>query len=1043
MEIKFLSTSMVTHDDLQRIVVDYRTEKVFHLNVLLLAGEQIIAENIPLHLPGGEGRTYILTRPQNEDKRITAKLLNNMGKEVYSTEFNYKKPLERTIYTMISSHTDIGLHNSQYIQRKNSSIFLDKAAELCENTADRDTLDRYRYTVEGTWFWNNYGADRGVEAAKSVIDKFINSGEIGVCAGIAGNHTQTFGLEEMCRSTYEKKRLAEMWNIETQTMTMIDNNGMSMSLIGPYTEAGYKNIIFSPNHWNPIPSSIWKTDTTKNGYLWNSDAGGGGARIEIRYSSEMPMVFFWEDKNKNRLLVWGSPEYGHGSAAFGLYPQGNKPLSETEDAMARHLPLLDEKYPYEVWLTVCYSDDQVPGVELTNTIRNWNNKWKWPKIRTLGDPDKPFEILREKYSDIIPILSGDITGGWYQHPISTPEILSQKFAVDRCLPTAEKWAVIAALLNSDYEYPAEDFRRAWDHLLYNDEHSYGTSGYQGRRVYETWMQHRDWIDKAGYTAEHETQRALNCISKQIASDGDSYVYFNPTLLERQELIEQSEGNLLITLPPFGYRKVSKSELKPCATEIMSCYSPPIIENIYYKVQFYENGSINSIFDKLLNRELVDQNCKFKANELVYTNDNHKNFFVPEKAEFRVEFSNEKTVVNIKTFVKHLGATITQIVTLPSFEKRIDIENNITAAKDMINNNRYYRYLYSAFPFNVENAKRICHMNGSVAEYGKDITGHGTDVYMAANEWCCSENDEFGIGLVMMDSSLVEFGEIHPDKTDFGNLKGGSQIFVYLANDWLQMHCPGGSHLDYRFRYSITSYNGNHEDGALANLAERIVNPVSCVSVPKQTGILCKDSFSFAEMNTDMRLLTLKAADDGNGIIARFYGTDQPIERISLLNNCVSICRNTVDEKPYFANKNDGFITYRLGGEKISFKKKEIENPQIDDKKPLPIGAFFTGLISEPKAARGENDGQLYLLWGASREDNLSHYKLFRGDSSDFTADDSTHIADVLPEDYVVGRYVDTGLKSHTEYFYRVCAVNKDGVCGEISNVFSAITKEQI
>ena len=63
--------------------------------------------------------------------------------------------------------------------------------------------------------------------------------------------------------------------------------------------------------------------------------------------------------------------------------------------------------------------------------------------------------------------------------------------------------------------------------------------------------------------------------------------------------------------------------------------------------------------------------------------------------------------------------------------------------------------------------------------------------------------------------------------------------------------------------------------------------------------------------------------------------------------------------------------------------------------------------------------------------------------ADFIVDDSTHIADVLPEEYVVGRYVDTGLKTHTEYFYRVCAVNTDGVCGELSNVFSAITKEPI
>ena len=1041
MEIKLTSTSMITHDNLQRIEVDYKAEKVFHLNALLFDRKQMIAKDIPLHLSGGEGRTYILIKPQGKDKCITARFLNKKGEEVYSTEFNYKKPLKRTIYTMISSHTDIGLHNSQYIQRRNSSIFIDKAAELCEKTASRDPFDRYRYTIEGTWFWNNYGADRGVDAAKSVVNRFINSGDIGVCAGVAGNHTQVFGLEEMCRSAYEKKRLLEEWNVESHTMTMIDNNGMSMALIGPYAEAGYQNIIFSPNQWNPIPSSIWKTDTTKNGYIWNSDAGGGGARIDIRYSSQNPMVFFWEDKNKNRLLVWGAPQYENGCAAFGFSPKGNKPLYETENAMARQLPLLDEKYPYEVWLNVCYSDDQTPDIGLTDSIQRWNSKWKWPKLRTLGNPDEPFEILRKKHADMIPILYGDITGGWYQHPIAAPELLADKYLADRSLPTAEKWSVTAAMLDPQYEYPAVAFRRAWDGLLYNDEHSYGTSGYQGRRVYETWMQHRDWIEKAQKTADREIYRATKSIAEHIASDSEGYIVFNPTLLERQELIEQKEGYARVVVPSFGYCRISKKEFMPYQSKMIEHKRPPITENRYYKIEFSENGSIKSLYDKELNRELLDQSNDYRANEFIYTSDNHKSFFVPKTAAFKVETTEEKTVVTVETYEEHLRARIIQSITLPNFEKRIDINNDIIGAKDMINASRYYRYLYSAFPFDVENAKRICHLNGLVAEYGKDITGHGTDVYMAANEWCCCENDAFGVGLILLDSSLVEFGEIHSDKTDFGNLKDGSQMFVYLANDWLQMHCAGGSHLNYRFRYTITSYKGNHKSAKLAELAERITTPVSCVAVGVQQGRLCKKSLSFFDMDTHMRLLTLKAAEDQNGIIARFYGEDKTIEKISFMGRELNICRNTVDERPYEGGRNDGFITYRLGEDSLKLKRKEMPTPKKNLQKPLPIGEIYTGLITEPKAACGENDGHLYLLWGQNQEDNLSHYKLFRGDTLDFEANETTHIADVLPEDFVVGRYIDTGLKSHTEYFYRVCAVNKNGVCGEISRVFSAITKE--
>ena len=550
---------------------------------------------------------------------------------------------------MISSHTDIGLHNSQYIQRKNGSDFIDKAAELIDYTKNRDVLDRYRYTIEGTWVFNNYLADKGNDAAKLLVNKYIKKGSIGVCAGVAGNHTQVFGLEEMCRSAYEKRRLFDNFNITSETMAMIDNNGISMSLIGPYTQAGYKNIIFSPNHWNPIPSTIWKTDTSKNGYLWNCDAGGGGSRIDIRYASEMPMVFFWEDKDKNRLLVWGAPEYGHGSAAFGFYPEGTKPLNEVEDAMAKQLPLIDEKYPFEVWLNVCYYDDQTPNMDLTNTIKEWNSKWQWPKVRTLGNPDAFFNILREKHKKQIPVLSGDITGGWYQHPISAAELLAEKFNADRNIPTAEKWSVIASLLNDEYQYPAEDFRRAWDYLLYNDEHSYGVSGYKGRRVYETWMQHRDWIDKAKSIAKVETKNALESVAENINSDSDSYLVFNPTLLDRQELIEQKEGFANVLVPSFGFCRISKNELKAYKIKNIDLTSPPTIENNFYKVVFFENGSIKSIFDKELNREILDQNNNYHANEIIYTKDNHKSFSALKKVSFKLEKTDYKTVVIVEGF----------------------------------------------------------------------------------------------------------------------------------------------------------------------------------------------------------------------------------------------------------------------------------------------------------------------------------------------------------------------------------------------------------
>ena len=77
------------------------------------------------------------------------------------------------------------------------------------------------------------------------------------------------------------------------------------------------------------------------------------------------------------------------------------------------------------------------------------------------------------------------------------------------------------------------------------------------------------------------------------------------------------------------------------------------------------------------------------------------------------------------------------------------------------------------------------------------------------------------------------------------------------------------------------------------------------------------------------------------------------------------------------------------------------------------------------------------------EKDLSHYKLYRSEQAGFEPSDATFVADVLPEEYVVGRYEDTELKEHAYYYYRVCAVNTDGVCGPMSEEFSACTREML
>ncbi|MBQ7643230.1 MAG: hypothetical protein IJS67_04940, partial [Clostridia bacterium] len=610
---KVTSTSLVSAEGLQKTIINFLSDENRLLTAAFYVGGKAFGRSFSLKATAGEVSAQAMLPEAATEESAECVLYYEKGEEAARTAFLRKVPRKWNLYAMVSSHTDIGLHNSQYIQRANSVRFLQKAASLVDETADFPEEARYRYTVEGTWFFGNYPAEKGSAAAREIVEKYISKGDIGVCCGVAGNHVQTYGYEEMCISAYERKRLFDNWGVKSQTLSMIDNNGMPHSMIQPYAEAGYKNIIFAPNQWNPQPSTIVKRDESVWGYEWNPEARGGGSRIDVNYSSPLPMLFNWSDGEGHSLTVWCSTAYDWGGAAFGVrafYPHFEKKeelekvIRAIEEKTTIQLENLEKRYLYDLWFFACYGDDLEPNTGLSEVFREWNTRWKNPKFSTVGDPDPLFDEVRAKWGKAIPELKGDITGGWYQHPLTVPEIMSKKYEADRLLPIAEKWSSVACMLDENYLYPAEKFRRAWDALLFNDEHSYGTSGYQGRRVYETWIQHKDWVKKAFDAAAEEIERATKSIAAFVNTQVGDRLVFNPTNFERRELVEDGTGGYaLCSIPPFGCKVVKKSEFERFEN-VQKTTTVPVIENDYYKITFSSCGGMVSIYDKVLKIELL-------------------------------------------------------------------------------------------------------------------------------------------------------------------------------------------------------------------------------------------------------------------------------------------------------------------------------------------------------------------------------------------------------------------------------------------------------
>lgn len=674
-----------------------------------------------------------------------------------------------TIYGIKSAHTDLGLHRSNYEQRKGTVRRLEIVKGIFDS--DRrpdDDPAAFRYVQEGWWGWFNFIDDRGDEKARSDFADLMKRGRFDIGLSLCGGTTHVFGYEELVRSIYPLRDLRSKWNVLGRTSQLVDNPGVSCAVIDPYVDAGIENLVHWPNGW----------------VLKQLDCGKSPDRTRIRFApgTDHPPVFWWEAPSGRRLLVWSGSHY-IGGAMFGLFtafidklshPQPEKAelppsdwktdLDRMERSTAGTLAWLEKVVPYDVWLFPDYHDDEIPSTRLSDAFAEWNEKWATPVFRTVGRLDEPFERLRGKFADEIPVVRGDISCAWDRTLPAAAELLAEKLMADRALPLAEARATVAAVRRGA-EYPHGDIAHAYEALVLNDDHSYGFSGYSGRRCYDTWTQHRDWIE----TAVH------------IASNINSTQSTHSTRLNNPaNLVNLVEKNCARTAP--------RGEIKG-----------GISENRWYRIAVNGRGEITSIYDKELGRELLDG----VANRLLYTRDGYRTW----------------------SDVHALGAKITQTVSLDPNAKRIVIENTISDACDLWNTNRFYRHGHYTFPFKVENPRFISQLNGPVIDAHTGVTPHVQDTYSCIRDWCAVENGTFGIAIVQPDTFVVEYGELH---TTNAYCRSGrpdrGHVYSYAFGDGLQYQLDRPP--SFRFRFILTSYSGSWRDAHIPAFAAREVGALA-------------------------------------------------------------------------------------------------------------------------------------------------------------------------------------------------------------------------
>jgi hypothetical protein len=788
------------------------------------------------------------------------------------------------IFVVPHEHLDIGYSDYQGKVAEVQSRVIDEAMAIARRQPD------FRFSVDGYWCAEEFLANRSEQDIQEFLE-LVRQGRIIVPPQFANLVTGLPTVETLIRSLY-------------------GGHAFNRDHGGSFT---YANITDVPSYTGSYPSVLAAAGLK---YFLHASNGYRGPFIMLgRWNEQSP--WYWEGPDGKKILTWSALCYTQSRIMFGLPPK---------------LPALRDSLPIflQSYTRPDYKSDGVIvfGTQWENTDLNpdqmgdfpqWNKVYAYPKIHISGVAEAMDYVARQM-GDAVPVMRDD--GGPYWEDGSLSDALHTAIARQneyRAL-SAEKFSSISVLANPRLKPQQSALNALWRNLLLSNEHTWEADrGITDPQSLES-VRQRDV--KEGYTADarrlvnHVVERTLSALADLIPDGTGTLLVFNYLNWCRTSLVETDldKGLEIVDLSthqvvPFELLNTDKSvqHVRFLASDVPAvgyrCYqlraaksepSAPaaggasVLENRYYRVQLdATSGAIRSIFDKELNRELVDSSSPYRFNQYVYVTG------ADESPNRLIDYSN---VTPVPKLTPHLATSgkirsvvslpfeevawlesssvntprIESEIILPQDQKRIEIVNHVRKDKVYTKEGIYF-----AFPFAMEHPQFMYAIQNGYIDPAQDILSGGGREWFSVQQWAGLQQGGVAAAIVPVDAPLVALGDIVRGTwpTAFGNRKG--TLFSYVMNNYWDTNYVAGQGGDFTFRYVLTSASAIAPP-VLTRMGWEALTPLETDEIKYQDKSVDRpgplDPLQGSFLNVDdpgVVLLTWKQAEDRNGYILRF------------------------------------------------------------------------------------------------------------------------------------------------------------------------------
>ncbi len=795
-------------------------------------------------------------------------------------------------------HLDVGFTDYPAKVAELHSQSVDQAMGLIKKTPD------FRWTLDGSWVANQYLNGRSAEAREQFF-AHVRDGSIVIPPEFANQHTGNASWEALARSVYGQHSLALEYKLPiADAAQIVDVPAYTWGYASILHDAGIKYFVAASNSWR------------------------APAMLLGRWNQKSP--FYWEGPDGGRVLMWYSRAYLQAHTLFG----GPWRMESVRDS----LPVFLQAYTrpdYKASTAIIF------GTQLENTplakeqseiVASLSREYAWPKFE-FSTVHSAMQRIEHEWKGEIPVVRGDGGPYWEDGYGSDAAHTAIHRANQHRIATAEIMGTAVSSIDTRVRPDKPMLDDAWHNELLYDEHTWtyvsATTQPEHHQTEDQIALKESRVTRARDDIDESIQRGWAQLEALVRSKDNSIAVFNSLNWVRSGLVETDlpDGTTLVdsstggeipveilyngkgislpgfgpgsvhvrfvatTVPAVGYKLFA---IKPVAkkqaasSDIRGSRSGNVLENEFFRVTLDSlSGSIASVFDKQLRRELTDSSSPYKFGQYLYVTggdsypDNSLYRFGArlKPPTFTVHAATAGTLVSVKKTPIGIVATLgSSAPNTPSIQTEILL---LDSAKELLityhlHKNRVLarESAYVAFPFAVTTPAFTYGSQTAWVNPAIDELAGGSREWYLPTTWASVYNPQVAATVVPIDAPLVAFGDIVRGEWPAEFNPKTSSIFSWLMNNYWGTNFPAWQGGDFTFRYAITS-SAQFNPVSLTRFGLEALTPLERDDVQgtQDPSLLPTQEASLLEVgNPDVTLLTWKRAEDGDGTIVRLQET---------------------------------------------------------------------------------------------------------------------------------------------------------------------------